>query len=80
MDKTPKVKLTAHQSTVMRLIASGLSDSAIATLLNISVTTVWRMVKLLYRKHDLPKGGKEYNPRVLLANIHHNVSTPHDGQ
>lgn len=58
--------LTDRQVMVMRLVADGLSNSAIADRLGIAEASVEKAVARLIRRLDLPVS-TDSNPRVLLA-------------
>ena len=58
--------LTDRQVVLMRLVADGLSNSAIADRLDIAESSVEKAISRLIKRLDLNQGD-EVNPRVMLA-------------
>jgi DNA-binding NarL/FixJ family response regulator len=73
------VELTDRQVVVMRLVADGLSNAAIAERVGIAEASVEKAVARLIRRLELPveDGG---NPRVLLARAYDRLARPHAGR
>ena len=73
------VQLTDRQVLVMRLVADGLSNAAIADRVGIAEESVEKAVARLIRRLDLSveAGG---NPRVLLARAYDRLARPHSGR
>ncbi len=73
------VQLTDRQVVVMRLVADGLSNAAIAERVGIAEASVEKAVARLIRRLELPveDGG---NPRVLLARAYDRLARPQSGR
>ncbi len=73
------VQLTDRQVLVMRLVADGLSNAAIADRVGIAEASVEKAVARLIRRLELSveDGG---NPRVLLARAYDRLARPHAGR
>ena len=69
------VELTDHQVAVLRLVADGLSNSAIAVRLGIAEPSVEKAVARLIRRLDLVVEPGA-NPRVLLARAYESIARP----
>jgi DNA-binding NarL/FixJ family response regulator len=73
------VQLTDRQVLVMRLVADGLSNAAIADRVGIAEASVEKAVARLIRRLELSveDGG---NPRVLLARAYDRLARPQSGR
>jgi len=69
------VPLTDRQVLIMRLVADGLSNAAIAERLNIAETSVEKAVTRLIRRLGLEREAG-VNPRVLLARTYEALARP----
>jgi predicted ATPase/DNA-binding CsgD family transcriptional regulator len=63
---SPLVRLTDRELKVLSLVADGLSNDAIARLLNVSIKTLEAICTSMFRKLDLDHSG-DANRRVLAA-------------
>lgn len=69
------VQLTDRQVLIMRLVADGLSNSAIAERVGIAEASVEKAVARLIRRLGL-SGERDANPRVLLARTYDDMARP----
>ena len=59
----PSQKLTDKQVNVLRLLALGMTNDAIAREMNAGVSTVERWIASIFRALDTPTSG-DINPRI----------------
>ena len=69
------VTLTDRQVLIMRLVADGLSNAAIADRVGIAEASVEKAVARLIRRLGL-SGERDVNPRVLLARTYDEMARP----
>lgn len=69
------VRLTDRQIAIMRLVADGLSNAAVAERLEIAEASVEKAVARLIKRLGLA-GDSGANPRVLLARAYDEISRP----
>lgn len=69
------VTLTDRQVQIMRLVADGMSNAAIAQRLNIAEASVEKAIARLIRRLGL-LGEEAVNPRVVLARAYDDIARP----
>lgn len=68
-------QFSKYQHEVWHLLAHGYSDREIARMMvTRSIASVQLAIKSIYNKLNLPDRGT-HNPRVLAANIYHEIYT-----
>lgn len=72
---TDGVHLTDRQISIMRLVADGLSNAAVAERLGIAEASVEKAVARLIKRLGL-SGDSGANPRVLLARAYDDIARP----
>ena len=75
---TDGVHLTDRQISIMRLVADGLSNAAVAQRLGIAEASVEKAVARLIKRLGL-SGDSAANPRVLLARAYDDIARPRPG-
>lgn len=70
---SPVDRLTPRQREVLQLVASGLTNGAIADALSLSEKTIQNQINLIYDKLDIDRRNPTVQPRVqaVLTFLHH---------